>query len=246
MERKIKEILGYKVDTFSFKEAVEYGEERIKTAQSTQVITINPEMIEMGEKNPELADILKNADLIVPDGVGIKIALKIEGFNQERVPGIEFSKEMIRFCAQNSRKIALIGASENVIQKAAENLKKEFETLDIAYIHNGFFDSNEEAKIISELEKIQPSLVLVALGVPKQEYFINKYRNNLPNTMFIGVGGSFDVWSGEVQRAPIAFQKLGCEWLYRVLKQPSRFKRIFPTLPMFLIKVIIEKVFRKK
>lgn len=246
MERKIKEILGYNVDTFSFKEAVEYGEERIKAAQGTQVVTINPEMIKMGEKNPELSEILKNADLIVPDGVGIKIALKIQGFNQERVPGIEFSKEMIRFCVQNSRKIALIGASEDVIQKAAQNLNNEFETLDIAYVHNGFFDINEEALILSELEKVRPSLVLVALGVPKQEYFINKYRKNLPSTMFIGVGGSFDVWSGEVQRAPIAFQKLGCEWLYRVLKQPSRFKRIFPTLPLFLIKVIIEKVFRKK
>ena len=83
--------------------------------------------------------------------------------------------------------------------------------------------------------------MLAALGVPKQEVFINKYKQEFPNTMFIGVGGSFDVWSGEVKRAPLFFRKIGCEWLWRLIKEPSRFNRMFPTLPLFLFKVIINK-----
>ena len=83
--------------------------------------------------------------------------------------------------------------------------------------------------------------MLAALGVPKQEIFINKYKNEFENTMFVGVGGSFDVWAGNVKRAPLIFRKVGCEWLWRLIKEPSRFNRMFPTLPLFVFKVIINK-----
>ena len=87
--------------------------------------------------------------------------------------------------------------------------------------------------------------MFVALGAPKQEFFISELKEQMPNTIFIGVGGSFDVWSGITKRAPKIWQKLGLEWLYRTLKEPSRFKRIFPTLPMFLIRVIMETIHEK-
>jgi N-acetylglucosaminyldiphosphoundecaprenol N-acetyl-beta-D-mannosaminyltransferase len=97
--------------------------------------------------------------------------------------------------------------------------------------------------VISELVSTVPDLVLVALGSPKQEYFIDRLKNNLPNSVMIGLGGSFDVWSGYVNRAPKIYQKLGLEWLYRTLKEPSRFKRIFPTLPLFILEVMKERLF---
>lgn len=240
MERKTADILGYKVDLMSFDEALKSIIES-SAEKSTQTVTINPEMIALGDKNKEFAEILKNADLIIPDGFGIKLALKIYGISQERIPGIEFSKKLIEYCAANSFNVALIGAKEDVIQAAAQKLKNEIPNLNISYIRNGYFSENEERLIIDELKNSNPKLVLVALGIPKQEIFINKYKNEFSGTMFVGVGGSFDVWSGTVKRAPKIFRNIGCEWFWRLIKEPSRFNRMFPTLPLFLFRVIINK-----
>ncbi len=245
MERNLEKILGFNVDLFNFQEALKYITKKMDDGIGAQVVTINPEMIEFANKSPELAPILKNADLIIPDGIGIKIALKIKGIDQQQIPGIEFAKETIKICSEKNYPIALIGAKEEIITKAAENLKKDHANLNIGYIHNGFFDSEYEQIILEELQKVQPKLVLVALGSPKQELLITRLKPELPQTIFIGVGGSFDVWSGEVKRAPMIYRKLGCEWLYRTLKQPSRFKRIFPTLPLFLLKVLKEQALRR-
>ncbi|MCR5260219.1 MAG: WecB/TagA/CpsF family glycosyltransferase [Candidatus Gastranaerophilales bacterium] len=240
MERKTAEILGYKVDLLSFDEALKTVLDKTEE-QNTQTVTINPEMIALGEKNQEFSEILKNADLVIPDGFGIKLALMLYGIKQQQIPGIEFSKKLIAHCAENSLPVALIGAKEETIQKACENLKNEYPNLKICYKKNGYFKEDEERAIIDEMKQSCPKLVLAALGVPKQEIFINKYKNEFQNTMFVGVGGSFDVWAGNVKRAPLIFRKLGCEWLWRLIKEPSRFNRMFPTLPLFVFKVIMNK-----
>ena len=108
------------------------------------------------------------------------------------------------------------------------------------YIQDGYF--KDDNKILNELKTANPKLALVALGSPKQEIFISKAKKTLPETVFIGLGGSFDVWSGAVERAPEIYQKIGLEWLYRTVKEPQRFKRIFPTLPLFVLKVLKERV----
>lgn len=240
MERHVAKILGYDVDLFSFDQAMDYIVKKSET-QSTQTITLNPEMIELGEKNQEFSEILKNADLLIPDGFGIKLALKIYGISQERIPGIEFAGRLIDYCAKNSLPVALIGAKEETLQTACQKLKEKNDGLNIVYARNGYFKEDDERAIVDEMKSKNPKLVLVALGVPKQEIFIKKYKNEFLNTIFVGVGGSFDVWSGNVKRAPKIFRQLGCEWLWRLIKEPSRFKRMFPTLPLFLFKVIINK-----
>lgn len=240
MERQTTKILGYDVDLFNFDQAMDYIIKKSEN-QSTQTITLNPEMIELGEKNQEFSEILKNADLLIPDGVGVKIALKIYGISQERIPGIEFAGRLIEHCAKNSLPVALIGAKEETLQSACQKLKEKHENLNIVYARNGYFKEDDERAIVDEIKSKNPKLVLVALGVPKQEIFIKKYKNEFPNTVFVGVGGSFDVWSGNVKRAPKIFRQLGCEWLWRLIKEPSRFNRMFPTLPLFLFKVIINK-----
>lgn len=239
MERKKAKLLGFEIDTFDFKSAVNHVKGLIESKTGGQIVTINPEMIEFGLKNPEFAHILKNADLVIPDGVGIKIGLKIKGVNAQRIAGIEFSHKLIEECDKNNFSIALVGAKPHVIEKAAESLKKEFENLNIIYMQDGYFKDNE--RVFAELKEKSPQLILVALGSPKQEEFIYNLRKDLPQSVMIGVGGSFDVWSGEVERAPEIWQKLCLEWLYRTLKQPERFKRIFPNLPMFIFKVIFSK-----
>ena len=242
MDRKTQKLLGYDVDLMSFKEALSFVEKKINNNECLHVVTINPEIIEFANKNKDFSEILKSADFVIPDGVGIKIALKLKGIEQEQIPGIEFAKEAIKICEKNNKKIALIGAKEEIIQKATNNLKKEFPDLNICFSHNGYFSKDYEEEIIKELISSEPQLVLVALGAPKQDLFINSCKEIYPNAIYIGVGGSFDVWAGEVERAPKAFRKIGCEWLYRTIKQPERLKRIYKTLPLFLFKAIIESI----
>ena len=238
MERKIVKLQGLNIDSFTFDEAVEYANNI-----SGQVVTINPEMISNAVKDTDFAEIINNADLVIPDGIGVEIGLKILGYNVKRIAGIEFSHRMIEECAKNNQSVALIGAKPEIVKKAKENLVKEFPSLYITYIHDGYF--NEDDSILAELKIRQPRLVLCALGFPKQEEFILKAKSILPEALFVGVGGSFDVWSGEVKRAPEIYQKLGLEWLYRTILDPKRFKRIFPTLPLFVLKVLRERFIPK-
>ena len=238
MERNIVKLQGLNIDSFSFEEAVEYAKNI-----SGQVVTLNPEMVNNACCDPDFAEIINSAELVIPDGVGVELGLKILGFDVRRIAGIEFSHRLIAECAKNQHSVALIGAKPEIVEKAKENLQKEFPDLYITYIHDGYFDDDEQ--IIKELKIRQPRLILCALGSPKQEEFIYNNKKDFPESIFIGVGGSFDVWSGVVDRAPEIYQKLCVEWLYRTVKEPKRFKRIFPTLPLFVLRVLKERFIPK-
>ena len=230
MERNLVKLQGFNIDTFTFDEALQY-------AEKGQVVTINPEMILSAKSNPDFAEIINSAELVIPDGIGVQLGLKILGHNVRRIAGIEFGRKLIdKFASQPT---AFVGAKPEIIQKAVENLKKEVPNLNAVYVQDGYFKDDD--RVLDELTAANPKLVLVALGSPKQEIFISKAKNLLPNALFIGLGGSFDVWSGVVERAPEIWQKLGLERLYRTVKEPKRFKRIFPTLPLFVLKVFKEK-----
>lgn len=233
-------LLGYSVDTFSFNGAIEYALELEKTDKVSQVVTINPEMFDCAKIDKEFSDILNSAEMVIPDGVGVKLGLKILGNNVEKIAGIDFARKMIDKSAENNLPVALIGAKPEVIKLAKENLEKEVEGLNIVYIQDGYFKDDD--RVLEELKNANPRLILVALGSPKQEKFIAKAKNILNYGLMVGVGGSFDVWSGTVERAPEIYQKFGIEWLYRTVKQPERFKRIFPTLPLFVLRVLREKL----
>ena len=233
MERNPVKIQNLNVDTFTFDEAVDYIEKG-------QVVTINPEMIDYASKHPDFANILKEAELVIPDGVGVQLGLKILGHNVKRIAGIEFARKIVEKNAADGKTIALIGAKPHVIEKAVENLKKEISGINIVYYHDGYF--KDDTEILNQLQLNKLHLVLTGLCAPKQEEFNYKAKKLLPESLFIGVGGSFDVWAGEVERAPEIYQKLWLEWLYRTVKEPKRFKRIFPTLPLFVLKVLKEKI----
>ena len=233
------ELLGFNIDNYTFEEAVLKAKSLIDGGRVAQVITINPEMFDAAEKDSNFANIIREAEMIIPDGVGVKLGLKLKGKNVSRIPGIDFAKRLLKEAAISNIPVAIIGSKEDVITKAVENLKKEISGLNIVYYHNGYFSDDNE--IYGELKKSSPKLVLVALGSPKQEKFIYGAKKILNPALMVGIGGSLDVWSGTVKRAPNIFQKLGIEWLYRTVTQPSRFKRIFPALPLFLIKVLSYK-----
>lgn len=235
MNRNTVDILGYGVDTFTFDQAVDYI---VQT--HGQIVTINPEMIETANKNPDFKNIINNAEMVVPDGIGVQLGLKILGYDVKRIAGIDLGKALLKRAYYLKKSVALIGAKQDIVENAVVNLKSEIPDLNIIYYHDGYFD--DDSSIIDDLKDKKPDFVMVALGSPKQEFFINKLKTVLPDSVMIGLGGSFDVWAGAVKRAPIIYRNLGLEWLYRTLCEPQRFKRIFPTLPLFVLKILKERL----
>lgn len=243
MERKTVNLLSFPIDTFNTEDAFTYAKTLLDSSKSSHIVTINPEIIESAKKNSYLERILKEAELVVADGIGIKIGLLIKGQKVDRIAGIDFAKRLVEEASKSGIPTALVGAKQEVLEKATETLLKNNSGLNLVYTHNGYFDNN--AEIINELKEKSPKLLLVAMGAPKQEEFIYEAKSVLPSTLMIGIGGSFDVWAGNVKRAPKIWQKLGLEWLYRTIKQPERFKRIFPTLPKFICSIIEEQYLKK-
>ncbi len=239
MERRRANICGVYADTFTFEDAVRYAE-----GISGQVVTLNPEMINNAVKNSDFRQIVNEAELVIPDGIGVKIGLKILGESVDRIAGVEFARHLIEKFAYNGKSVAFLGAKSEILQKTIQNIELQIPDINIVFAHDGYYDDEEE--IINGLKSAKPDLLLVALGSPKQEEFIYKMKTELPQTLMIGVGGSFDVWSGVIKRAPVIYRKLGLEWLYRTVKEPKRFKRIFPALPLFILRVFNEKLFGDK
>lgn len=231
MERKRVKLQGLYVDTFTMDEALDY-------IKSGQIVTINPEMIEYAAKDKDFAEIVRNAELLVPDGIGVQLGLKILGHDVKRIAGIELGKKLL--CKYSGAPVAFIGAKPDVVAAAVEKIKGEIPNLNAVCVLDGYFKDSDT--VLNDLKNSCPKLALIALGSPKQEFFIAKAKKMLPDTIFIGLGGSFDVWSGRVERAPQIWQRFGLEWLYRTIKEPKRFKRIFPVLPVFVLKVFREKL----
>lgn len=231
-------IQGFKVNLLKYNEALDFVKTSLDNGENVQIVTINPEMIEAAKKNPEFANVLKYSELVVPDGVGIKIALKFKGINQEQIRGVDFAQSLIELARNNAYKLALIGAKPEINQKLVEVLKEKYPDLNIVYSHDGYFQNEDE--IIENVKNSGANLVFTALGAPKQEFFNAKLKAASQGVVSIGLGGTFDVLSGSVSLAPPVYRKLGLEWLYRTIKQPERFKRIFPTLPLFLFHSIMD------
>jgi len=236
-------VLNCPIDLCQVSEALNLVKNAIEGGQNYQIITINPEMIMNAQNDKEFLDIINEADLNIPDGVGVEIALKMRGVKLARIRGVDFSRQLIKLACENEYRVAFLGAKEEVILKAKENFLNQYPNLNFVYTRNGYFDSQEE--IMEELKKANPQILLVGLGSPKQEELIYKLKKALKGCVMVGVGGSFDVFSGLTKESPIIYRKLGLEWLYRTISQPERFKRIFPTLPIFTLKCIMDTIKKK-
>ena len=205
------------------------------------VVTLNPEMIIKGEESPEFGDILKNADFPLPDGAGVIWALKRQGIQQARIPGIEFATALLATLhdTQCPRGVALLGAKPEVMGLLPMALLKRFPHLSLAFAHDGFFRNEDLVPIVEEMVATNPRVVLVALGVPRQEEWIKTFRTRFSeDTIFVGVGGSFDVWTGQIQRAPKLMQALNLEWLWRFTLEPWRIQRSMQPLMQYVWKVL--------
>lgn len=233
-------ILGVNVDKITFDDAVSYIMKMLNEPGNHAVFTPNSEIILMAYKDENFCGILNSADLLTADGVGVVYASKIVGSPvPERVTGFDMVCGVIDEISRSGHRLYLFGGKPGVADIAAENLKKKYPLISIVGTHDGYFAPEDEASIIDDINASGADLVLVCLGAPKQENWIFENRHHLNCRVMMGVGGTIDVLAGVAERAPDIWCNLGLEWLYRLIKQPSRFIRMM-ALPKFGLTVLFK------
>lgn len=231
-------IFGIPFSKMSMKETVEYLTERIEANIQTHVITANPIMVMSAIENQAYKDMMLQSDLIVPDGSGIVWAAeKFGDAVAERVTGFDLLHELMKRGEEHHWKVYLLGTSQEIIEAAADALQLQYPQVRIVGYRNGYFKADQDAEVVNEIASLQPHLLFVARGADTQEPWIVKYRNELQVPFIMGVGGSFDVISGKLKRAPMLMQKLRLEWLFRLIQEPKRLPRMM-VLPKFMLKVL--------
>lgn len=218
--------------------------EHVRNQEKVHIVTANPEIVVHALEDKKYRQIINQADYITADGIGIVMASKILGDPiDERVAGYDILRESLVLANDNESSCYFFGAKNSTLSKLIDNIKRDYPKLTIAGYHNGY-DYNENA-IREEIVQVAPDFIFVALGMPKQEMFIQHLYPHLTKGLCIGVGGSFDVIAGEVKRAPDFWIKLHLEWLYRTVMQPKRLIRNIKLLK-FLLLVFKEKSIKKK
>lgn len=218
---------------------------RIEKKEKTFVVTANPEIVMHTLDDSDYRKTLEKADYITADGIGIVKAAQLIGQPlPERVSGFDIMMDLLVVADEKKYKVFFLGAADHVLQGTLAKVKTDYPGIQIAGAQNGFFDWNDPV-LPQMIRNAEPDLVFVALGFPRQENWIGRHIGQFNQGVFIGIGGSFDVFSGNVKRAPEAWQKLNLEWFYRLVKQPSRWKRML-VLPKFALTVISKKASNKR
>ena len=242
-------ILGIRIDHVDMSTAVKRATDGINPENPFVIVTPNSEIVVRANEEPRLKDFIENASMVVPDGIGLVIGSKlVKQPLKERVTGIDLMLKLVEYAAKNDKSIYLIGGKDPVDKQAAEALQRKYPSLKVAGTHHGYFKGlhtgnkghADELAVIEDIKAKKPDMLFVAFGAPKQEYFIHEYKGILGAGLLMGVGGSLDVISGNVQRAPEIYQKMGMEWAYRLAKEPWRIKRA-GALPVFALNVLIKK-----
>jgi len=222
----------------NMKETVAYLTAAIEQRRPHHVITANPIMLMAALQDPAYHAMMRSAELIVPDGTGVVWAANRVGVPvQERVPGIDLVHELMKAGEHRRWRVYLLGATDEVIAAAARNLQAGYPAIRIVGYRNGYFGPEEDESVIEAITAAEPDILLVGRSASTQEPWIAKYKSRLNIPVMMGVGGSFDVISGKLKRAPKLFQRMGLEWLYRLMLEPWRFKRML-VLPKFALRVI--------
>ena len=233
-------ILGVKINNVTMDEAVDKIWEFCGEEGNHVVFTPNPEFVYRAYHDPDFRDRLNSADLIIPDGIGLIYAAKIIGTPlKERVPGFEVCCKIIDKAVEKSAKFFILGGKPGIAELAKKNLERDHKGINVVGVNDGYFKDDEE--VIAKINALKPDFLLVCTGCPKQENWICKYKDRLDVKVSLGAGGTVDVLSETVKRAPKFFCKFGLEWFYRLITQPTRIGRMM-NLPKFLFTVIGKKM----
>lgn len=232
--------MGVGFDDLTRDGAVALCKNLIEEHRSAYMVTPNPEIVMASWDDPALREAISNADLVIPDGIGVVKAAKILGTPlKERLPGIEIGEAILQYAAQSGKKVFLLGAKPGVADLAADRMREMFPGIDICGVNDGYF--KDDAAVIEKINAAKPDFLMVCLGFPKQEMWMAQNASKLDVGFMAGLGGSLDVFAGTVLRAPEKWQRMNAEWLYRCIKEPWRFKRI-ARLPLFILKAIAKRI----
>lgn len=227
------DVLGVGFDDLTLEEAAQAGAALVEGEGFHYAVTPNPEFILAARKDPAFRQALLDADLVLADGIGVVYSAKLLGRPLKgRAPGIEFAQRLVAWMAKNGKRLFLLGAKPGVAELAAANLKDKYPGLIVCGTHDGYF--KEDEPVVEAIRQAAADVVFVCLGAPKQEFWMVKNGPASGAHLMVGLGGSLDVFAGVVERAPEAFQKLGMEWLYRLMKEPKRIGRM-AKLPLVLV-----------
>jgi N-acetylglucosaminyldiphosphoundecaprenol N-acetyl-beta-D-mannosaminyltransferase len=216
---------------------------RLRQRSVSHVVTLNAEMAIQAEHDDDLASIIRKAELVIPDGSGVILYLWLHGRRQRRCPGIELAESAVRQAGKlgESCPVFFYGGAPGIAQKAAQIWQQQLPELALAGIEDGYLSPEAEQELKVTLKTKQPRLILVGLGVPRQELWIAQHRYLCPDAIWIGVGGSFDIWAGVKSRAPVWLRDNHLEWLYRLYQEPWRWRRMM-ALPQFALKAIGQRL----
>lgn len=244
--REVLKILDVNIDKCNLRESVKRVRELISSKEKPSlIVTPNSEMLALAAEDNELARILNSAELATADGAGVVIASKILGEAlEERVAGFDLITQFFEEFAEEDINFYFLGSKPGVVDRAVKKLKLNYPDLNIRGYHHGYIDRDSQENIIAEINSKNIDLLLVGMGVPLQEKFLDNNLKKLKVGAAVTVGGSFDVLAGEVKRAPLWMQKANLEWFYRLLQEPSRFGRML-ALPKFIYLVFKSRFFSK-
>ncbi len=241
--RDIIKILGVEIDNVNKEDAVLRTKELIENSNKSckLIVAPNTEFIMKAQKDEEFFKVLKSAELATPDSVGIMLGGKIQKKPfKARIPGQMYFRSVLEYGAKVGWTFYLLGGQGDIPKLAKENVERLFPNVKIVGYHEGYFEKDSEEKVIQEINSLQPNVLFVAMGAPIQEKWIYNHRHELKVDVATGQGGTFDYEAGNIKRAPVVIQKLGIEWLWRLILQPSRIKRMM-VLPEYVIKIIFSK-----
>lgn len=248
------DILGVKIDNLSLQEILEQVKKFLESKNKYYIVTPNPEFLVAAQRDKNFKEILNYADIAIPDGVGLIYAAKFLGERLQQITGIDFIFHLMDLAQENNYSIYLLGGRDEVAKKTADFLIQEFPNLKVVGAESGgeIVIANSKwqianSKIIENINKAKPDILLVAFGQVKQEKWIFYNLDKLPSVkLAMGVGGAFDYISGEVPRAPVILRRLGLEWLYRLYQEPWRWKRIIDAIIIFPLLILKSKIWKKK
>ena len=234
IENTSHNVMNVRVYALTMKEVLAWAREAVKKEKPHLVATANAEMIMQAQSDEELRKILNQADMVVPDGAGVLWAGETLGTPfPERVTGADLSTELLRIAGKEGWPVYFLGGAPGVAKKAADTFMSAHGTFSLVGCHDGYFDEAEEKKIIAQIRESGAKLLLVGLGVPKQEKWLYRHKDELGPVLAMGIGGVFDVMSGNLKRAPLWMQRNRLEWAYRLYLQPSRIGRMM-AIPRFM------------
>lgn len=242
-------IMGVRIDKVTLDLAIEKVHSYLQGNKTNVIYTPNTEIVMAANKDKELKNLLNQGNLVIPDGIGLIYASKIKKRElPERVTGFDLSVKMLKLASKEGYSIFLLGGKEGVAKEAEEKISERFPKIKIAGSHHGYFKGahigfsghEEEKKVIEEINNSNADILFVGFGAPRQEKWIHSNKDKLKCKVIIGNGGTIDILAGRVKRAPLIYQRLGLEWLYRLVKEPWRIKRQI-VLPKFMLKVLFSR-----